>query len=420
MAPPPAVTGTAAGKVVLIGALDTKGPEYAFVRARLAAAGIASLVVDSGVLGSPSIPAEVDRATVARAGGADLAALARAADRNGAMAAMARGAATVVRRLHDDGELAAVIVLGGSNAGFVMSLVAAALPIGPPKVLVSTIVAGDTRPYVGTSDLVMFYPVVDIAGLNSVSRPVLAKAADAVIGMLSGPTVPGSDPDTATIACTMFGVTTTCVSAVQAALEAQGDEVHVFHATGTGGQTLEAMVDAGFFAAVADITTTELADELLGGVCSAGPHRLEAAARQGIPQVVSVGALDMCNFGARDTVPERFAGRLLLAHNPVVTLMRTSAEENLELGRILAEKVNASTAQVEVLVPTRGFSQISAPGGPFHNPTADAAMVEALRRHLDPRIPLHLVDAAINDESFSTEVIHALSRALTITEGSPA
>lgn len=413
-----AATSGPTGKVVLVGALDTKGPEYAFVRDRLAAAGVASLTVDSGVLGSPTIAADVDRATVATAGGTDLAALAEASDRNDAMGVMARGAAAVVRRLHDDGQVAGVVVLGGSNAGFVMSQVAAALPIGPPKVLVSTIVAGDTRPYVGTSDLVMLYPVVDIAGLNSVSRPVLAKAADAVIGMLSGSPVEGHDPGTASVACTMFGVTTTCVSAVQAALEAQGDEVHVFHATGTGGRTLEAMVDAGFFAAVADITTTELADELLGGVCSAGPHRLEAAARHGIPQVVSVGALDMCNFGARETVPARFAGRQLLAHNPVVTLMRTDAAENAELGRLLAEKVNASTGPVEVVVPTRGFSQISAPGGPFHDPAADAALVEALRTHLDPRIPLHLVDAAVNDASFSTEITQALSRVLSITEGS--
>lgn len=218
----------------------------------------------------------------------------------------------------------------------------------------------------------------------------------------------------------MFGVTTTCVGAVQRTLEAQGHEVHVFHATGTGGLPLEAMIDAGFFAAVADITTTELADELLGGVCSAGPHRLEAAARRGIPQVVSVGALDMCNFGSKDTVPERFAHGTLLAHNPAVTLMRTSAEECAELGRILAEKVNCATAPVEVVVPLRGFSQISAPGGPFHDPVADTALVEALQAHLAPHTPLHLVDAAINDAAFSTEITHALSRVLGKRLGSPA
>lgn len=414
------MTTPGSARVVLVGALDTKGAEYAFVRDRLTAAGLGTLVIDTGVLGSPSIAADVDRAHVARAGGAEIEALAAAGDRNEAMTTMARGAASTVRRLHRKGEVAAIIVLGGSNAGFVMSQVAAALPIGCPKLLVSTIVAGDTRPYVGTSDLMMLYPVVDIAGLNSVSLPVLAKAADACIGMLTGAALPARGADTDTVACTMFGVTTACVAAVQHALEEQGDEVHVFHATGTGGLALEAMIDAGYFAAVADITTTELADELLGGVCSAGPHRLEAAARRGIPQVVSVGALDMCNFGARETVPQRFTDRLLFAHNPVVTLMRTSPDECAELGRILANKLNASSGHVEVVVPTRGFSQISGPGGPFHDPDADAALVAALRSHLDPRIPLHLVDATINDEAFSTEIIQALSRVLTITEGSPA
>ena len=414
------MTATRSPRVVLAGALDTKGPEYKFVRDRLAAAGLGTLMIDTGVLGRPTIAADVGRDVVARAGGAEVDALATAGDRNAAMMTMARGAAVVVRRLHDDGEVSAVIVLGGSNAGFVMSQVAAALPIGCPKLLVSTIVAGDTRPYVGTSDLMMLYPVVDIAGLNSVSLPVLARAADACIGMLTGAALPVRDPGTAAVACTMFGVTTACVAAVQHALEAQGDEVHVFHATGTGGLALEAMVDAGFFAAVADITTTELADELLGGVCSAGPYRLEAAARRGIPQVVSVGALDMCNFGARETVPQRFSDRLLLPHNPVVTLMRTNAAECAELGRILADKVNVASAAVEVIVPTRGFSQISGPGGPFHDPDADAALVTALTAHLDPRIPLHLVDATINDEVFSSEITHALSRVLSATEGRPS
>lgn len=412
------MTDSPSPRVVLAGSLDTKGHEYAFVRDRIAATGIGTLVIDTGILGHPLIDADVDRGLVARAGGADLETLAAAGDRNEAMTTMARGAAAVVRRLHDDGEVLAVIVLGGSNAGFVMSQVAAALPIGCPKILVSTIVAGDTRPYVGTSDLMMIYPVVDIAGLNSVSVPVLARAADACIGMLTGASLPPQVPGTAAVACSMFGVTTTCVTAVQHALEAQGDEVHVFHATGTGGLTMEAMIDADFFAAVADITTTELADELLGGVCSAGPHRLEAAARRGIPQVVSVGALDMCNFGARDTVPSRFADRLLLAHNPVITLMRTDAAECAELGRLLAVKVNAAVAPVEVLVPMLGFSQISGPGGPFHDPEADAALVDALRTHLDARIPLRVVDAAINDELFSTEITHALSRVLSPTEGS--
>lgn len=406
-----------APQVVLAGALDTKGAEYGFVRDRLAAAGIRSLLVDTGILGSPSIAADVDRATVATAGDADLDALVKSADRNDAMVSMARGAAAVIRSLYYDGKVSAVIVLGGSNAGFVMSQVAAALPIGCPKILVSTIVAGDTRPYVGTSDLTMMYPVVDIAGLNSVSMQVLARAADACAGMVTGRPVPASLPGVRSIACSMFGVTTTCVTAVHDALVAAGEEVQVFHANGTGGRTLEAMIDSGFFAAVADITTTELADELLGGVCSAGPRRLEAAARQGIPQVVSVGAMDMVNFGSPDTVPARFDGRLFHPHNPAVTLMRTNAAECAELGVIMAAKLNASTGPVEVLLPARGFSQISVVGAPFFDPAADTALIESLQHALDSRIPVRVVHAAINDAVFAGEIMKALSRLLSITGG---
>lgn len=406
------------GRVILAGALDTKGEEYGFVRDRLVAAGIGVLLVDTGVLGSPRIRADVDRATVARAAGADLDALRAAEDRSDAMASMALGAASVIRGLHDGGEVAAVIVLGGSNAGFVMSQIAAALPIGCPKILVSTIVAGDTRPYVGTSDLTMMYPVVDIAGLNSISIPVLARAADACAGMVTGPPIAKRVLGTGPVACTMFGVTTACVTAVQDALVAQGDEVHVFHANGTGGRTLEAMVRSGCFAAVVDITTTELADELLGGVCSAGPRRLEAAAGLGVPQVVSVGALDMVNFGPPDTVPERFAGRLFHSHNPVITLMRTSAAECTELGAIMARKLNASTGYVEVLVPARGFSQISVEGAPFYDLDADTALIQSLQSNMDPHIPLQVVDASVNDPQFALEVTTALARSLSITEGS--
>lgn len=403
--------------VVLAGAFDTKHEEYRFVRDRLAAAGVASTLVDVGVLGSPGLTADVDREQVAHAGGTELDALARGRDRNDAMVAMARGAARVIRQRYDRGLVRAVIMLGGSNAAFVMSQVAAALPIGCPKLLVSTVVAGDTRPYVGTSDLTMMYPVVDIAGLNSISIPVLARAADACAGMVTGAPLPehGRGPS---IACTMFGVTTACVTAVHDKLIGHHNEVHVFHANGTGGRTLEAMIRSGFFTAVADITTTELADELLGGVCSAGPNRLEAAAQAGVPQVVSVGALDMVNFGAPETVPTRFANRLFHAHNPAVTLMRTNAEECAELGRIIAGKLNRATAFTEVLVPAQGFSQISTAGGPFYDPGADEALIDALREHLEPTIPLRVLDAAINDPSFALEITNTLSRALSTTEGS--
>ena len=406
-------TGEVTAPVVLIGALDTKADEYGFVRDRLLASGLPTTMIDCGVLDRPGCPADVERAAVAHAGGSELADLVLDHDRNAALGVMASGAAATVRRLHAAGRLSAVIVLGGSNAGFVMSRVATALPIGVPKVLVSTIVAGDTRPYVGTSDLIMMYPVVDIAGLNSISVPVLARAVDAIVGMLRGPRLPASLAAATSIGATMFGVTTACVSAVQDALDERGGiETQVFHATGTGGRTLEAMIGSGLFEAVADLTTTELADELLGGVCTAGPHRLEAAARAGVPQVVSAGAMDMANFGPRDSVPEQFADRLLYAHNPSVTLLRTSPAENADLGATLAAKLNRATGFVEVHLPSKGFSQISVAGGPFHDPEADAALIEAVRRDLRPSIPLHVHDLDINHPDFAAEIVQALDRAL--------
>ena len=407
---------SAAGSVHLIGALDTKGAEYGFVRDRLMAAGIPVTLVDTGVLGTPAVVADISREEVAAAADTDVERLASSADRNLAVQAMAAGAAAVVAARRRVGALSGVLVLGGSHAGHVMSRVAAALPLGCPKLLVSTIVAGDTRPYVGTSDLVMMYPVVDIAGLNSVSVPVLAQAADAMIGMLHGAAVPAVDRTGLSVGCTMFGVTTACVSAVQGSLEQRGDEVQVFHATGTGGRTCAARGAAGAFEVGAYLTTPERADELVGGVCSAGPERLTAAGRRGIPQVVSVGAIDMANFGPVDTVPERFRERRLLAHNPSVTLMRTDAAENAELGRILAARLNAAAGFVELHVPALGFSQISAPGGPFHDPAADRALIDAVRADLDDRIPLHVHDLAINDPAFADQIVAALDRARSHSE----
>jgi len=402
--------------VHLVGALDTKGAEYAFVRDRIRAAGLAAVLIDTGVLDEPTVEPDIGAAAVARAAGAELRALRTGADRARAVTAMADGAARLLRERHAAGDVGAVLVLGGSNAGVVMSRIAAALPIGVPKLLVSTIVAGDTRPYVGGSDLMMLYPVVDIAGLNSVSTSVLARAADAVIGMLRGTPVPPRI-GVRSIGCTMFGVTTACVSAVQRALERDGAEVQVFHANGTGGASFESLAASGAFDAVADVTTTELADELLGGVCTAGPHRLEAAGRAGVPQVVSVGALDMVNFGPPETVPERFRERTLLAHNPAVTLMRTEPDETAELGRILAAKLNAARGFVEVHVPALGFSQISGPGGPFHSPDADQALIESLRTALRDDIPLHIHDRTIDDPAFADEILLALDRARSSQKG---
>lgn len=403
--------------VALVGALDTKHEEYAFVRDRLATHGVPALLIDTGVLGDAGVEADVDRRAVARSGDADLDTLVEDGRRGDAMTAMATGAARVVQRLHDDRAVSGVMVLGGSNAGFVMSVLTTALPIGFPKLLVSTIVAGDTRPYLQATDLIMMYPVVDLAGLDSISRPVLSRAADAMAGIVAAPPVPGPGAGARSVGCTMFGVTTPCVTSIQRELSADGVEVHVFHANGTGGRTLERLIRSGDLAAVADVTTTELADELVGGVCSAGQDRLTAAAACGVPQVVSLGALDMVNFGPRESVPERFAGRRFLEHNPAVTLMRTSAEECARLGEIIAERLGEATAFTEVHVPARGFSQISTPGGPFHDPEADRALVDALRSALPSRVPLHVHDVGINDPAFAHVVTRALTRALDSRKG---
>ena len=403
-------------RVALVGALDTKHAEYGFVRDRLATHGVTSLLVDTGVLGTAGSTADIDRRSVAEAAGADLDALVAARDRGRAVEAMAVGAARRVARLHGEGSVSGTLVLGGSNAGYVMSRLAAMLPFGCPKLLVSTIVAGDTRPYVQTSDLAMMHPVVDLAGLNSVSAPVLARAADAMAGMVCAPPARYSAA-TRAVGATMFGVTTDCVTAVHDDLSTQDIETQVFHANGTGGRALERMIAGGSFAAVADVTTTELADELLGGVCSAGPDRLTAATRHGVPQVVSVGALDMANFGPADSLPERYAGRLLLAHNPAVTLVRTSPAECAVLGDTIAARLASATACTEVHIPAKGFSQVSVAGAPFHDPAADAALIDSLRAALAPHIPLYVHDLDINDATFARHLTRALHRALNSTKG---
>jgi uncharacterized protein (UPF0261 family) len=399
--------------VVLVGTLDTKGAELAFVRDRLADAGCEVIVVDGGVMGTSSGPSgfapDVTADDVARAGGEDRRALAAAGDRSTAMAAMRAGVTHVVLDLFRRGQLDGILALGGSGGASLASAAMQALPLGLPKLIVSTMAAGDTRPYVGESDIAMLYPVVDVAGLNRLSRRVLANAAAAIAGMASSTAAAGrGDEDRPLIGATMFGVTTPCVTAARERLEQLGYEVLVFHATGTGGRTLEGLVRSGFVQGVLDVTTTELADELVGGVLSAGPDRLTAAGALGVPQVVSLGALDMVNFGPRARVPQQFRERRLYEHNASVTLMRTSVDECRELGRILAAKLNAATGPTVVFIPRGGVSMIDVPGGAFHDPAADTALIDALLDDLDPRI--EVIDRAvdINEPSFGPEMADRL------------
>lgn len=391
--------------IALLGSLDTKGTEYAFVRQCIEARGHRTLLIDTGIL-PPTVEPDVPRDEVARAGGVEIADLVRRMDRGESVAAMSRGAAVLVARLFTEGRFDAILALGGGGGTSVASAAMRALPLGVPKVIVSTVAGGDVSGYVGVKDIVMIPAVVDVCGINRISREVFARAAGAVCGMAETQVPPGDDRPL--IAASMFGNTTRCVEQCRAILEQAGYEVLVFHATGTGGRTMEALIESGRIVGVLDMTTTEWADELLGGVLTAGPNRLEAAARASVPAVVAPGCLDMVNFWAPPSIPERFRDRKFYPHNPNVTLMRTTPDECRELGRILAEKLNASRGPVTVLVPLGGLSVIDSPGGPFWWPEADGALLDSLRENLRPDIQLITLDCNINDPEFSRRAAEAL------------
>ncbi|HVA89251.1 MAG TPA: Tm-1-like ATP-binding domain-containing protein [Chloroflexota bacterium] len=392
--------------VVLVGTLDTKGIEYEYLRDRLREQGVDVILVDAGILGTPLARPDIARADVARAAGSSLEALVAAGDRGVGVETMARGAAEVVKRLYAEGRLQGILGLGGSGGTTLVTQAMRQLPVGVPKLMVSTVASGDTRPYVGDVDITMMYSVVDIAGLNRISRRILGNAAAAMAGM-AAMTIPEA-ADRPLIGATMFGVTTPCVTAARERLESLGYEVLVFHATGAGGRSMEALIKGGFISAALDVTTTELADELVGGVLSAGPDRLEAAGALGIPQVVSLGALDMVNFGPVDTVPAIFKERLLYKHNSSITLMRTTPKECAELGRIIARKLNAAHGPLTLFIPLKGVSLIDAVGQPFHDPAADQALFEALRAGLSPTVEVRELDTDLNDPAFAVAMADTL------------
>jgi uncharacterized protein (UPF0261 family) len=394
--------------VVLVGTFDTKGTEYAWLRDRVRELGCEVVLVDAGV-GEPAVEADVPAERVARAAGASLGSLREAGDRGSAVTAMGEGAAAVLAELLAGGRVDAVLGVGGSGGSSIVARAVRDLPIGLPKLIVSTMASGDVSPYVGAKDVTLTYSVVDIAGVNRVSRLILGNAAAAAAGMAkayaSAPTPTptstsapeGPAGERPLIGASMFGVTTPAVDVARERLDELGYEVLVFHATGAGGRALEGLVDSGLLAGVLDLTTTELADDLVGGVLSAGPERLTAAGRNGVPQVVAPGALDMVNFGPRDTVPERFEDRNLYVHNPTVTLMRTTPEEMAELGRTVAAKLAAATGPTALFVPLGGVSALDAPGMPFHDPKADEACFEALR---GAAVETERLGMNINDPAF--------------------
>jgi uncharacterized protein (UPF0261 family) len=399
----------AVATVVLLGTLDTKGAEYGFLREQVRAAGCETILVDAGIMGEPQVAPDITRQQVAAAAGEDVAALAAAGDRGAAVAAMSRGAGEILAGLFAEGRLHGLLGMGGSGATSLVGLASRVLPIGVPKLIVSTVASGNTRAYVGTSDLALMYSVVDIAGINSVSERVLGNAAAAVAGMARHyaafhPRFGGKP----CLGATMFGVTTPCVTEARHWLEEHGYEVLVFHATGVGGMSMEALMRSGHITGVLDVTTAELADELAGGVLAAGPDRLEVAGSLGLPQVVTLGGLDIVNFGPAGTVPERYRERNLHRHNPAVTLMRTTREECAELGRHIAAKLNRAAGPLTVFIPRRGMSSIGTVGGVFHDPQADAALIGELRAGLDPRVEVVEMDTDINDPVFARAMAQRL------------
>ena len=383
--------------VFLVATLDTKGAEAEFVRQELQAHGAQVCLVDVGCIGTPEVEADVTREEVFAAAGTSLEAMVAGGDRGEAVTHAAQGAKRVVLDAFDRGECSGVLSLGGSAGTTIGTTCMRALPLGVPKLMVSTLASGQVRPYVGDKDILMMNSVVDILGVNRVSRLVLSQAARAMAGLVTLRAPEASGEDRPLVAATMFGVTTLCVERAREVLEEAGYEVIVFHATGTGGQAMESLIREGVVSAVLDITTTELADELVGGMLSAGPERLTAAGELGVPQVVSVGALDMVNFHARDTVPAEFDSRLFYRHNENVTLMRTTPEENRSLGDEIGRKVAAASGPAAIFLPLRGVSAIDRAGEPFDDEAARSALFEGVRGHEAAdrtELDLHLNDPA--------------------------
>ena len=383
-----------------------------FVAEQIRARNHTPFLVDFSILGDPSVAPDIRSSAVAEAAGCQLADLRARRDRGEAIRAMATGLPPLIVDLHLQKKIDGVIGLGGGGGTAIATAAMRALPIGFPKLMVSTLASGNTAPYIGEKDIVFFPSLVDIAGLNRLSRVILCRAAGAIVGMVE--TELPESQDQPLVVASMFGNTTDCVQRARHVLEDAGYEVLVFHATGAGGRLMESLIESGLPAGVLDITTTEWADEFVGGILSAGPNRLEAAARAGIPAVVCPGCLDMVNFGPPETIPDPFRGRRFYQHNPQVTLMRTTPEENASIGKIVAQKLNGSKGAIEVLLPKKGISVISQPGGPFYDPVADQALFEALKKNLRNDIPVREFDCSINDPAFAEECARTLLRLMRL------
>lgn len=402
--------------IAILGTLDTKGEEHGYVADLIRARGHRTFVIDVGTDGSPKITPDLSREEVAKIAGLDLAGLVARRDRGECVGAMAKAAAVVLTKLQAEGKIDAVISLGGGGGTAIATAGMRALPLGFPKLMVSTLASGNTAQYVGVKDIVFFPAIVDVSGLNRISRVILARAAGAICGMVE--TQIPTAQDKPVIVASMFGNTTKCVEHAKGILERAGFEVLVFHSTGVGGRTMESLIESGLVAGVLDVTTTEWADELVGGILGAGPTRLDAAAKAGIPTVIAPGCLDMVNFGEPQTIPAKFKGRNFYQHNPQVTLMRTTPEECAQLGKIIGEKANTYHGPVTVLIPKKAVSIISAPGQSFHDPAADCALFDSIKSTLKPSVPLVEMDSEINDPVFAEAAANKLLELLVKSKSS--
>lgn len=393
--------------IVLAGALDTKSTEYALVKRLIEAQGLQTLVVDFGIMGAPGFAPDVSREDVLAAGGGDLARFADGQHKDEAMRAASTGLAVVARRLYEEGKLQGILAMGGTGGTSVATAAMRTLPVGVPKLMLSTVGGGDVSAYSGTKDITFMPSIVDVSGINRISGTIYANAAGAIAGMVQvdAPQVQNDKP---LVTASMFGNTTTCVDAARAVLEANNFEVLVFHSTGVGGHTMEDLIADGYIAASMDITTTELADYVCSGVFSAGGERCLAASRAGIPAVLVPGCVDMANFWGIDTVPDKYRGRNLYEWNPNITLLRTNVEENVQMGEMLAAAANAATAPVAIVLPLKGVSMLDSPGGRFWDPEADGACFDAIRQNLRSDIPVYELDHNINDPEFSQAVADTL------------
>lgn len=386
--------------IAIAGTFDSKGKEFLYVKERIESLGLKTMTIHTGVF-DPTFEADISNEELAKKIGKSIDEIRDSNDRGFAMENLSRAMELLIPELYKEGKIDGIISLGGSGGTSLVTPAMRALPIGVPKVMVSTMASGETSQYVGTSDIVMIPSVVDVAGLNKVSMKIFNNAVNAIYGMVSNDSEV-SDGHKPLVAASMFGVTTPCIEKAKTYIEEKGYEVLVFHATGVGGKSMESLIDAGYFAGVLDLTTTEWCDEIVGGVLNAGPNRLEAAGKNNIPQVVSVGALDMVNFGPIESVPSEFKDRNLYKHNPTVTLMRTSVEENKAIASKIAEKLNMASGNTALMLPLKGVSMIDVEGQPFYGKEEDEALFNVLRDKINKEtVDFIEIDASINDDEFA-------------------